>query len=101
VEIRVIRGLKFQHIDIMTKKCTFIKCTSASIAEKLSVRNLFVLTGFLILSGTTLYAQESSISAKHRQNLYPAAPDDATLRFVPYYEIEKEEMTCFAFFTED
>jgi DUF1680 family protein len=27
--------------------------------------------------------------------------DDETLRFVPYYEIEKEKMTCFAFFTED
>ncbi|MDR1290127.1 MAG: glycoside hydrolase family 127 protein [Planctomycetaceae bacterium] len=26
---------------------------------------------------------------------------DETLRFVPYYEIEKEKMTCFVFFTED
>jgi hypothetical protein len=30
-----------------------------------------------------------------------ADTNDATLRFVPYYEIEKEEMTCFVFFTED
>ncbi|MDR1496788.1 MAG: glycoside hydrolase family 127 protein, partial [Puniceicoccales bacterium] len=30
-----------------------------------------------------------------------AGVNDATLRFVPYYEIEKEDMTCFAFFKED
>jgi hypothetical protein len=37
--------------------------------------NIFFLIGFLILSGTTLYAQETSIKSKHRQDLYPAVPD--------------------------
>jgi hypothetical protein len=37
----------------------------------------------------------------HAPHFKIAGVDDVTLRFVPYYEIEKEEMTCFAFFTED
>ncbi|MDR1153874.1 MAG: glycoside hydrolase family 127 protein, partial [Bacteroidales bacterium] len=35
----------------------------------------------------------------HALHFKIAGADDATLRFVPYYEIEKEEMTCFTFFT--
>jgi hypothetical protein len=36
----------------------------------------------------------------HALHFKIAGVDDATLRFVPYYEIEKEEMTCFAFFKD-
>ncbi|MDR0704244.1 MAG: hypothetical protein LBF88_04575, partial [Planctomycetaceae bacterium] len=37
------------------------------------LRIIFVLTSFLMFSGVTLFAQETSIKSAQRQDLYPAA----------------------------
>jgi hypothetical protein len=37
----------------------------------------------------------------HSTHFKIADVNDKTLRFVPYYEVEKENMSCFVFFTED
>jgi hypothetical protein len=58
----------------MTNKCKFIKYPSADDHEH---------------------------EHGHNHTIHFTGVNDATLRFVPYYEIEKEDMTCFAFFTED
>jgi hypothetical protein len=59
----------------MTSKLNVIKQFSATAAGKIGVGNIFVLICFLVFSGTTLFAQEMSIKAKHRQDLYPAVPN--------------------------
>ncbi|MDR0700533.1 MAG: glycoside hydrolase family 127 protein [Tannerella sp.] len=51
------------------------------------------------LVGKLLPEDEHGHEHSHALHFKIAGVDDETLRFVPYYEIEKEKMTCFAFFT--
>jgi DUF1680 family protein len=71
---------------------------------------LMAITGESISNGqVTLPFPASQLAGKlqleddhghgHALHFKIAGANDATLRFVPYYEIEKEEMTCFTFFT--
>jgi DUF1680 family protein len=58
----------------MTSKFNFIKLFSETVSGKFLSGNMIFLCCFLIFS-ETIYAQETSITAKHRQDLYPEAPN--------------------------